>query len=215
MPLPSFIDFVLHIDKHLSTLIQTYGVGTYLILFLIVFCKTGLVVTPFLPGHSLLFASGAFAAQGVLNFGILVALLVFASIAGDSANFSIGRHIGKKLERNEKLVNPHYIKHTQEFYKKYGSKTIVLARFVPIVRTFAPFVAGIGRMNYSQFMFYNVIGGIIWVGLFTTAGYLFGNIPWVQDNFGIVVIGIIIASIIPAVVEFVRHRKNNSLKFEN
>ena len=207
MALPEFIDFILHVDKHLSTLIQTYGLGTYIILFLIVFCETGLVVTPFLPGDSLLFATGAFAAQGVLNILITIILLTLAAVLGDSANFWIGHHIGKRISHDSKIINPQHIKRTQEFYKKYGSKTIVLARFVPIVRTFAPFVAGVGNMNYGKFMFYNILGGILWVGLFTMAGYLFGNIQWVQDNFSIVILGIIVVSVIPAVIEFLRHRK--------
>lgn len=208
MALPGFVDFVLHIDKHLSTLIQTYGVGTYIILFLIIFCETGLVVTPFLPGDSLLFATGAFAAQGVLNIWLMLTLLIVAAVLGDSVNFWIGHHIGKRLAKGSKIVNPAHIQRTQDFYNKYGSKTIVLARFIPIVRTFAPFVAGIGNMHYGKFMFYNVIGGLIWVGLFTMAGYLFGNIPWVQDNFSLVILGIIAVSVVPAAIEFLRHRKN-------
>lgn len=207
MALSSFIDFILHIDKNLSLLIQNYGTGTYLILFLIIFSETGLVVAPFLPGDSLLFATGAFAAQGVLNLWLVVILLCAAAILGDSVNFWIGYHIGKKWEKSGKYLNKDYLHHTENFYKKYGSKTIVLARFVPIIRTFAPFVAGVGKMNYQTFIFYNILGAILWIGLFVIGGYLFGNIPWVKSNFSIVIIGIILVSFVPAIIEYLRHRK--------
>ena len=211
MALPTFLDFILHIDTHLSTIIQRYGHITYLFLFIIIFCETGLVFAPFLPGDSLLFATGALAAQHILNIWIILPLFAIASILGDSVNYYIGHHIGKRLSNNSKLVNPDHLKHTKQFYKKYGSKTIVLARFVPVVRTFAPFVAGIGEMNYPLFLTYNVLGGVLWVGLFIIGGYLFGNVQWVKDHFGIVLIGIIITSIIPAVIEFIRHRRARAL----
>jgi len=186
----SIIDFVLHVDKHLATFVGQYGTLTYVILFVVIFCETGLVVTPFLPGDSLLFAAGALSASldtgGVLNPFALFVVLAIAAILGDTANYMIGHFIGQKLlERNVPFLKKEYIDRTYEFYEKYGGKTIILARFVPIVRTFAPFVAGVGKMNYSRFITYNVVGGIAWVAIFVFLGYLFGNVPFVKRVIGL------------------------------
>jgi len=203
------LDFVLHLDKHLSSLIQTYGLWTYLILFVIIFLETGLVVTPFLPGDSLLFAAGTFAAAKALNVLWLFILLSAAAIFGDTVNYWIGHFVGPKVFHQEKsrIFKKEYLERTHRFYEKYGAETIIIARFVPIIRTFAPFVAGIGRMSYWRFISYNVIGGIGWVALFVFGGYFFGNIPFVKRNFGLVIITIIIISAIPAAVELYRHRR--------
>ncbi len=203
----NFADFILHLDKYLSLIIQQFGIWTYLILFLIIFAETGLVVTPFLPGDSLLFAAGTFAAIGSLNvFALFIALLI-AAILGDTINYSIGKFLGSKaFQRYPKIFKKEYLDKTHKFYEKYGAKTIVLARFVPIVRTFAPFVAGVGRMTYLKFLFYNVFGGILWVALFVFGGYFFGNIQWVKDNFSLVIIIIIILSFMPMVWEYWKHK---------
>ena len=202
----SIVDFILHLDKYLSVIIQNFGSWTYLILFLIVFAETGLVVTPFLPGDSLLFAVGTFAAIGSLNILWLFLLLSSAAIIGDTVNYSAGKYLGKKaIEHETRFIKKEYIDKTQKFYEKYGAKTIVLARFVPIVRTFAPFVAGVGRMSYFKFLAYNVFGGILWVGILLFGGYFFGNIPIVRNNFSIAIFLIIILSIMPMLVEFWRH----------
>lgn len=201
-----FIDIVLHIDKYLSIIILQYGFLTYFFLFFIIFLETGLVFTPFLPGDSLLFAAGSFASLGSLNIILLVIILSLAAILGDTVNYWIGNYLGEKLFSNN-LINKKYYEKTKDFYKKYGAKTIVLARFVPIIRTFAPFVAGIGKMGYLKFLSFNVIGGICWVSLFTLAGYFFGKIQFVKDNFSTVIIVIIIISFIPLIVELVKHRK--------
>src|SRR3989338_7867225 len=199
----NFIDFILHLDKYLSVIIQNYGTFTYIILFLIVFAETGLVVTPFLPGDSLLFTAGTFAAIGSLNVLWLFVALSIAAILGDSLNYSVGKFFGNKaFEKHPKIFKKEYIDKTQHFYEKYGAKTIVLARFVPIVRTFAPFVAGVGKMNYLKFAIYNVAGGIIWTALFVFGGYFFGNVPIVKNNFTIVILIIIILSFVPGIVEF-------------
>jgi membrane-associated protein len=208
----SIIDFVLHIDKHLQIFVQQYGMLTYAILFVVIFCETGLVVTPFLPGDSLLFAAGALAASldtaGVLNPFALFAVLAIAAVLGDTANYMIGHFIGQKLlERNLPFLKKEYIDRTYEFYEKYGGKTIILARFVPIVRTFAPFVAGVGKMHYGRFITYNVIGGVAWVAIFVFLGYLFGNVPFVKQNFEIVTIGIVLVSVLPMVFEYVKARR--------
>ena len=203
------IDFVLHLDKHLSTLIQTFGLWTYFILFLVIFLETGFVVTPFLPGDSLLFAAGTFAAVGALDVVLLFFLLSVAAVLGDTVNYWIGHFVGPKVFTKEKtrFFKKEYLDKTHRFYEKYGAETIIIARFVPIVRTFAPFVAGIGRMSYWKFISYNVIGGIGWVAIFVFGGYFFGNIPFVRKNFSFVIIAIIIVSVLPAVFEFFRHRR--------
>jgi membrane-associated protein len=211
----SLIDFILHLDKHLNEIIQTYGIWTYLLLFLIIFMETGLVITPFLPGDSLIFAAGAFAAQGSLNVFVLFVLLSLAAILGDTVNYWIGHYIGPKaFSGNVRFLKKEYLDRTHAFYEKHGGKTIILARFIPIIRTFAPFVAGIGAMTYSHFIVYNVVGGVLWVGLFTFGGYFFGNLPFVKDNFIIVIITIIFISVLPAVVEVVRERVKGSREVE-
>lgn len=205
--LVGIFEFILHIDVHLTEIVREYGLWAYLILFLIVFCETGLVVTPFLPGDSLLFAAGTLAAGGGLHPVPLLVLLIFAAIIGDSVNYTIGSFFGTRAFREgNRVLKPEYLLRTERFYAKHGGKTIVLARFVPIVRTYAPFVAGAGRMPYPHFIFYNVTGAVIWVVLFVMGGYLFGRIPIVQDNFGIVIIVIILLSVLPMIVEYVRHR---------
>lgn len=201
------IDFVLHIDQHLNEIIQQYGAWTYALLFLIIFMETGLVIFPFLPGDSLLFAAGTFAAVGSLNPAYLFFLLWFAAVLGDTVNYWIGNKIGPRaFEQDIRFLKKDYLDKTQAFYDKHGGKTIILARFVPIVRTFAPFVAGVGTMKYSRFLAYNVVGGMLWVGIFVFLGYFFGNIPFVQENFELVIVAIILISIVPMVIEFVRSR---------
>ncbi len=205
--LTQFVDILLHVDKHLDVLIQSYPHAIYAMMFLVVFCETGLVVTPFLPGDSLLFALGTFAARPEgLNLGYLILLLTVAAIAGDSLNYWIGSLLGPRLFRGEKIrfLNPKHLERTHEFYERYGGKTIVLARFVPIVRTFAPFVAGMGRMTYRKFTAYNVIGGIVWVMSFLMLGFKFANVPVVKKNFTLVIAGIIVVSVLPGIFEFIR-----------
>jgi len=204
------IDFVLHLDTHLGHLIQQYHNWIYAILFTIIFCETGLVVTPFLPGDSLLFAAGAFAAAGSLKLAWLLLLLAAAAILGDTANYWIGHYVGPKVFHKEKtrFFKKKYLERTHAFYEKYGGQTIIIARFVPIIRTFAPFVAGIGRMTYWRFISFNVIGGLAWVALFVLAGYFFGNLPFVKKNFSLVIMAIILISLVPGFVEVIRHRKN-------
>jgi membrane-associated protein len=206
--LTQFLDLMLHLDVHLSSTISEYGLWTYLILFLIVFCETGLVVTPFLPGDSLLFAAGAFAGKGSLELSILIPLLCIAGIVGDALNYAIGRYVGPKiLTGNRWFLKREYLTKTQAFYERYGGKTIIIARFVPIIRTFAPFLAGVGKMNYSRFGLFNISGAILWVVLFSFAGFWFGNIPVVRKNFTLVILAIIIVSVLPAVIEALRARK--------
>jgi len=197
--LAQFVDFFVHLDKHLDALILSYGTWSYVVLFLIVFCETGLVVTPILPGDSLLFAAGALAGRGSLDVLLLGVLLFIAAVLGDAVNYKIGHYIGPKVfeRKDSKIFKPAYLQKTQEFYDRYGPKTIVIARFVPIVRTFAPFVAGVGRMHYPQFLFYNVVGGLAWVLICTLAGYFFGNVPVVKENFELVVVGIVVVSVLP------------------
>jgi len=204
----AFIDFFLHLDLHLTSILQAYGIWTYLILFLIIFCETGLVVTPFLPGDSLLFAVGALAAGGAIRIGWLIVLLTVAAVAGDGVNYWLGYYIGPRLFKNgrSRFLRKEHLDRTHRFYEKYGGKTIVIARFVPIVRTFAPFVAGLGRMDYWRFSSYNVVGGTVWIVGFTTAGYLFGNIPAVKSNFTLVIFAIIFISLLPGLIEFFRVR---------
>ncbi len=204
----ALIEVLLHLDRHLSEIIQQYGVWTYLILFLIIFCETGLVVTPFLPGDSLLFAVGTFAALGALDVGLVIGLLSVAAVLGDSVNYAIGYRLGPRVFRQERVrfLNRKHLERTHDFYERYGAKTIVIARFVPIVRTFAPFVAGIGRMSYSRFLFYNVAGGVGWIAVLILAGYLFGNIRVVKRNFSLVIFAIIIVSILPGIIAVLRQR---------
>ncbi len=202
------IDFILHLDKYLDLIIRSVGIWTYLILFVTIFIETGLVVTPFLPGDSLLFAAGAFAALGSLNVTVLFVTLALAAVLGDTVNYWIGHYIGDRaFTTKSRLLKREYLDRTQAFYQKHGGKTILLARFVPIVRTFAPFVAGVGKMRYGYFISYNVFGGILWTALFIFAGYFFGNVQFVRDNFSLVVIAIVLISVVPAVVEFIRNRK--------
>jgi membrane-associated protein len=209
-----FIDLVLHMDEHLPQIINDFGIWTYLILFLVIFCETGLVVTPFLPGDSLIFLLGALAKAGDINFPVIIAVLMLAAILGDSCNYEIGKFFGAKLFKNEnsKIFKKEYLDRTHEFYEKYGGKTIIIARFVPIIRTFAPFVAGMGSMNYSKFISYNVVGGIGWVAIFSFGGFFFGAIPWVQNNFFIVAVVIILISLMPAVITLLKSKFSSSAK---
>ncbi|PIX74263.1 hypothetical protein COZ39_00670 [Candidatus Roizmanbacteria bacterium CG_4_10_14_3_um_filter_33_21] len=201
------IDFILHIDVHLGQIITTYGVATYAILFAIIFTETGLVFIPFLPGDSLLFAAGAFAALGSLNIFVLLFLIWLAAFLGDTSNYWIGHFFGKKLVAHPKIpIDEKHIKETQKFFDKHGGKTIILARFIPFIRTFAPFVAGIGKMHYGQFISYNIIGGALWVGIATISGYFFGNIPFVRKNFSLVIFGVIIISLLPIIIELLRKK---------
>jgi membrane-associated protein len=202
-------DFMLHLDVYLVAIVNQYGLLTYAILFGVVFAETGFVITPFLPGDSLLFAAGAIAALGSLNIWLIVLLLIVAAVLGDTVNYWIGHYFGRKIVDNPKIkfVNQEHIDKTEQFYKKHGAKTIILARFVPIVRTFAPFVAGVGVMHYSTFILYNVIGGTLWVGIFSLLGYFFGNTAFVQENFHSAVFMIIGLSIIPVVYEYIQHKR--------
>jgi len=207
--LRSVIDLFLHLDQHLSRVIADYGVWTHLILFLIIFAETGLVVTPFLPGDSLLFAAGTFAALGSLDLWLLVVLLVAAAILGDTVNYWVGAWIGPRaFSGNVKFLRKDYLDRTHAFYEKHGGKTVILARFVPIIRTFAPFVAGVGAMSYPKFITYNVVGAVLWVGLFVPAGYFFGNIPAVRKNFTLVILAIIALSVVPIALEAIRSRRS-------
>ncbi len=203
------IDFILHIDRHLAELTAAYGPWIYGILFLIIFCETGLVVTPFLPGDSLLFVAGAIATQDAMNIHLMVILLIIAAILGDAGNYTIGRVFGGRRCANpaSKIFRRRHLEITQTFYARHGGKTIILARFVPIVRTFAPFVAGMGHMPYRRFAAYNVVGAIAWVTLFSYAGYFFGNLPMVQSNLHYLIVAIIFVSILPGVIEILRHRR--------
>ena len=205
-----FIDIFIHLDKHISLVLQTFGAWTYLIVFLIIFCETGFVVTPILPGDSLLFGLGTFAARGDLDVVWLILLLSVAAVGGDTVNYAIGKYVGPRVftQKDSRLFKKEYLDRTHKFYEKYGGITIIVARFMPIVRTFAPFVAGIGRMSYGRFLSYNVIGGISWILLFITGGYYFGNLPFVKANFTFVIIAIIIISMLPGIIEYVRHRKD-------
>ena len=205
--LTQLFEFILHIDRHLGEIIADYGTWTYLILFAIVFIETGLVVMPFLPGDSLLFAAGALAATSALNVWAVFVLLAFAAILGDTANYWIGHRIGPRVFREDvRFLKREYLERTQRFYEKHGGKTIFLARFIPIIRTFAPFVAGVGTMRYGKFIVYNVVGALVWTSLFTFAGFFFGNLPVVRDNFGLVVVAIIVISVLPVVYELVKQR---------
>ena len=201
----NLIELFLHIDEYLAEIISQYGVWTYALLFVIIFMETGLVVTPFLPGDSLLFAAGSFAALGVLSPWMLVIILSIAAILGDTVNYWIGHYIGPKaFSGNVRFLKKEYLDKTHAFYEKHGGKTIILARFVPIVRTFAPFVAGVGAMTYRKFILYNIIGGILWVNIFVWLGYFFGNLPFVKKNFEIAILAIIFISVLPMIYEFVK-----------
>jgi len=203
------IDLFLHLDKHLGEVIGNFGIWTYLILFIIIFCETGLVITPLLPGDSLLFAAGAFAATGVLNPQWLFILLSIAAIVGDTVNYWIGNWVGPKIFHQEdvRFLKKEYLHRTHDFYERHGGKTIIIARFIPIIRTFAPFVAGIGQMTYLRFISYNVIGGLTWIAGFIYGGYFFGNLPLVKKNFTLVIVAIIFISILPGIIEYLRQRR--------
>lgn len=209
----TLIDIVLHLDVHLGQIISSYGAVTYAVLFIVIFVETGLVFVPFLPGDSLLFAAGAFAAIGSLNVFPLLVLLTAAAVIGDTVNYSVGRFAGERIVSNPRMpIKKSHLEKTNGFFKKHGGKTIILARFVPIIRTFAPFVAGAGKMDYARFISYNVIGGVLWVVVGTLAGYFFGGIPFVKDNFSVVVIGVVVISLLPIAVEVWRGRRRGQTK---
>lgn len=203
----SFIDLFMHLDKYLGYIIESYGSLTYFLLFLVLFCETGLVVLPFLPGDSLLFAAGAFAAIGYLNLALLFLILAIAAILGDTVNYEIGRVFGSKLIEHGKLIKKEHIDKTQTFYEKHGGMTIILSRFIPIIRTCAPFVAGVSKMKYSQFISFNLVGGLLWVSLGLFSGYFFGNLPFVKDNFSIIMIAIVLISVFPAIIGLLKKEK--------
>jgi membrane-associated protein len=206
--LKQIVDIFLHLDKHLTTVIAQFGVLTYIFLFIIIFMETGLVVTPFLPGDSLIFVAGTLAAFGSLNIVVLFITLALAAIIGDSVNYWIGSMLGRRVfHEKSRFFKKEYLVKTEKFYEKYGGKTIILARFMPIIRTFAPFVAGIGKMNYSWFLSFNIIGGIAWVSLFLFGGYFFGNIPIIKNNFEISIFVIIFISILPGITEYIKHKR--------
>ena len=209
-----FIDVFIHLDKYLTTIIQSYGTWTYLILFAIIFCETGLVVLPFLPGDSLIFAAGALAALGALDIKWLIILMCLAAVAGDTVNYWIGYWVGPKIfqKENVKLLNKKHLMEAHAFYEKYGGITIILARFMPFVRTFAPFVAGIGTMSYWRFMSYNVVGGILWINIFGWLGYYFGNMPYIKKNFSLVILAIVIISVMPAVIEYFKRKSQGGVQ---
>ena len=202
------VDFVLHLDHHLAEIIQNYGAQTYALIFVIVFLETGVVVTPFLPGDSLLFAAGSFAGLGALSLWPVFLVCVAAAILGDTVNYAIGSYFGPKVFHfpKSRFFNPRHLQRTHGFYEKYGGKTIIIARFIPIIRTFAPFVAGVGKMSYWRFLAYNAVGGLLWVSICVFAGYFFGNLPFVKKNFSLVIVAIVIISVLPAVFEFLKHR---------
>jgi membrane-associated protein len=210
----NFIDLFIHLDKHISTVLLHFGAWTYLIVFLIIFCETGLVVTPVLPGDSLLFVLGTFAAKGDLDPALLIVLLSVAAIAGDTVNYAIGKFVGPKIFHKDdvRFLKKEYLDRTHQFYEKHGGKTIIIARFIPIIRTFAPFVAGIGQMTYWRFITYNVVGGIAWIVFFILGGYYFGNLPFVKENFTLVILAIIIISVMPGFIEYIRDRRETSSK---
>jgi membrane-associated protein len=212
--LKKLIDIALHLDRYLSAIIQQYGLWTYAILFLVIFVETGFVIMPFLPGDSLLFAAGTFAALKALHLGWLILLLSAAAIIGDTVNYWVGYHLGMKLFTREdaRFFKKKHLERTHAFYEKHGGKTIIIARFVPIIRSFAPLVAGIGRMSYGRFLAFNIIGGVGWVVLLTGAGYFFGTLPLIKNNFSIAVVAIIAISTVPIVVEYVKHRRQKSAK---
>jgi membrane-associated protein len=206
------VDFILHIDVHLAALATAYGLWLFLILFLIIFCETGLVVTPFLPGDSLLFVTGAIAATGAFDIHLMVLTLIVAAILGDTANYYIGRAIGLKIfdRPDSRIFKRKYLDQTHAFYERHGGKTVIIARFAPIIRTFAPFVAGVGSMRYARFLLYNVIGAVLWVASFSYVGYLFGNLPLVKKNFSLLILVIVVISLMPAVIGFIRQRRSDT-----
>ena len=204
----ALFDFILHLDDYLGLIIDTYGNATYLILFLVIFLETGLVITPFLPGDSLIFIAGTFASRGAINIFLLFFILSSAAILGDTLNYWIGSFSGNKIQ-NSRLLKREHMNKTKEFYKKHGGKTIILARFIPIIRTFAPFVAGIGKMNYVRFLSFNVVGGVIWVGLFIFSGFYFGQIKFVQENLTLIVIFIVLLSFLPPLIEFFKNKNKH------
>jgi len=206
--LATLVDIALHLDQHLQVLVANYGAWVYLILFLIIFCETGLVVTPFLPGDSLLFVAGAVAAAGGMNIHLLAVLLVIAAVLGDAVNYTVGHYLGPRVFRSKesRWLNPRHLQRAHDFYERHGGKTIIIARFVPVIRTYAPFVAGAASMTYARFALYNVTGALLWVYSLGYAGYFFGNIPVIRENLTLVIIGIIILSILPGIVEYLRHR---------
>lgn len=208
MDLATLVDLLVHLDRHLVWVVENYGVWIYALLFLIVFCETGLVVTPFLPGDSLLFVAGTLAAAGTMDVHLVVLLLVAAAILGDTVNYWVGKAVGPRVfhEENARFFRKEYLDRTHRFYERHWGKTIVIARFVPIIRTFAPFVAGIGTMEYGRFLFYNVTGAVLWVVSLTYAGYYFGNLPWVKANLTLVILGIVLLSISPGIFEYLRQR---------
>jgi membrane-associated protein len=211
----TFIDFVLHVDRYLGGFITQYGAGIYVILFLIVFIETGLVFMPFLPGDSLIFIAGTLAGAELLNVWILFGVFFFAATAGDNMNYWLGHHFGKRVFEKSRFFNKKYLVQTEEFFAKHGKKTIFLARFVPIIRTFSPFVAGVGRMNYKQFVIYDLLGTLAWVSIFLTAGYFFGGIPMIKENLVIVTFIIIFISFIPVIVEYIKHRRRKYVEKKN
>jgi len=208
------IDFVIHIDRHLAELATAYGPWLFLILFLIIFCETGLVVTPILPGDSLLFVTGAIAATGAFDIHLMVIALIVAAILGDSVNYQIGKAVGLKVfdNPNSRIFKREYLDKTHAFYERHGGKTIIIARFAPIVRTFAPFVAGVGAMTYPKFFAYNVVGGVLWVVSFSYAGYFFGNLPIVKQNLSLLIVAIVVISILPGVIGFIRQKRGSAGK---
>lgn len=209
--LAQVVDLLLHLDQHLTAFLQQHGAWVYVLLFMIVFAETGLVVTPFLPGDSLLFVAGTLAAAGGMDIRLLIVLLTIAAIAGDTVNYWFGNYVGPRVftSENSRFLNRQHLERTHAFYERHGGKTIVIARFVPIIRTFAPFVAGVGKMPYPRFLAYNVFGGILWVVSLTLAGYYFGNLPFVKNNLTLVILGIIVVSIMPGVVEYLRQRRRS------
>ncbi|OIO13199.1 hypothetical protein COV53_05765 [Candidatus Gottesmanbacteria bacterium CG11_big_fil_rev_8_21_14_0_20_37_11] len=209
----TLVDLFLHLDKHLNTIIGQFGIYTYILLFIVIFCETGLVVTPFLPGDSLLFAAGTFASIGSLHIWWLYGILLFAAILGDTVNYWIGHFVGPKVfHTKSRLLKKEYLDRTHKFYEKHGGKTIILARFIPIIRTFAPFVAGIGKMSYGHFISYNIVGGFLWVTLFTFGGYFFGNLPIIKNNFHYAILVIIFLSILPGLIEYIKHKRTAPAK---
>ncbi len=206
--MPNIIDIIIHLDKYLDLIFQSYGNVTYLLIFIIIFLETGFVLTPFLPGDSLLFVVGTFAAKGSLNVFLLLIFISLAAILGDTVNYFAGNYFGEKVFSKSRFFKQEYLERTKEFYKKHGRKTIILARFIPIIRTFAPFVAGVGKMSYKEFLAFNIIGGISWVALFLFAGFFFGEIPIIRENLTLVILLIVVASFIPPILEFIKSRNN-------